>query len=401
MNKKSQKGVDAIMKGLFRHMDIQLLAIILLLSSFGLIMVYSSSFAFAILEYGKQTYFFSRQFIWLLLGFVIFLFVSKIPYQLYGKWIKILTPGLIILLILVLIPGIGLERNYSTRWLGVGPLVFQPSELAKIIMMLFFAKVYTNKQQQMHSLGKGLLPPLLVLALALGLILLQPDLGTSISIMLGCAGILLIAGGRWLHVSILGVIAVGGVSILAFSEEYRARRLVSFMDPFADPQKEGFQLVNSYLAIGDGGLFGHGLGNSIQKLGYLPEAHTDFIMAIIAEELGVFGLIIVLSLFIWFVFKGYAIYKTAPDRMGRLLAFGITTQIASQTIMNLGAVSGLLPITGIPLPLISYGGTSLIMTMISFAILMNISRQTNEKLAKTGETIDPTKTSLHMRRSLI
>lgn len=389
------------MKGLFRHMDIQLLAIILLLSSFGLIMVYSSSFAYAILEYDKATYFFSRQLTWLILGLIILLFVSKIRYQLYGRWIKLLTLGLILLLILVLIPGIGLERNYSTRWLGIGPLVFQPSELAKIIMMLFFAKVYTNKQEYMHQFKRGLLPPLLVLALVLGLILLQPDLGTSISIMLGCAGILLISGGRWQHILMLGIITIGGVYLLARSEEYRLSRLTSFQDPFADAQKEGFQLVNSYLAIGDGGLLGHGLGNSIQKLGYLPEAHTDFIMAVIAEELGIFGLTIVVGLFIWFIFKGYSIYKSAPDRMGRLLAFGITTQIASQTIMNLGAVSGLMPITGIPLPLISYGGTSLVMTMIGFAILMNISRQTNERLAETGETVDPTKTSLHMSRSLL
>src|SRR5699024_6968334 len=304
-------------------------------------------------------------------------------------------------LILILIPGVGLERNHSTRWLGVGPFIFQPSELVKIVMMIFFAKVYTNKQHYIRDFKKGLLPPLVILAMMIGLILLQPDLGTSISIMLGCAGILLVEGARLLHIGILGLIGSAGVTFLAITESYRMERLVSYMNPFADAEDEGFQLVNSYLAIGDGGLLGHGLGNSVQKLGYLPEAHTDFIMAIISEELGVFGVFFVVGLFTWLVFKGYSIYKHATDRMGRLLAFGITTQIATQAMLNLGAVSGLLPITGIPLPLVSYGGTSIVMTMISLAILMNISRQTNERIRHGEEQTDPSKTTLYMRRSVI
>lgn len=389
------------MKGLFRDLDYQLLAIILLLSSFGLVMVYSSSFAFSILEYGSGTHFFYRQLLWLIVSFLLFLFVSKIPYQIYGKWAPVLIGIVLFFLILILIPGVGLERNHSTRWLGVGPLIFQPSELVKIVMMIFFAKVYTNKQHYIRDFKKGLLPPLVILAMMIGLILLQPDLGTSISIMLGCAGILLVSGARWLHIGILGLIGTAGVTFLAITESYRMERLVSYMNPFADAEDEGFQLVNSYLAIGDGGLLGHGLGNSVQKLGYLPEAHTDFIMAIISEELGVFGVFFVVGLFTWLVFKGYSIYKHATDRMGRLLAFGITTQIATQAMLNLGAVSGLLPITGIPLPLVSYGGTSIVMTMISLAILMNISRQTNERIRHGEEQTDPSKTTLYMRRSVI
>lgn len=364
------------------------MAILLLLSSFGLVMVYSASFAFSILEYDSGTYFFVRQAIWLILGLMIFIGISFIPYQIYGKWVPILTIVTIILLALVLVPGIGVERNHSTRWLGTGLFTFQPSEIAKIVMILFFAKAYTNKQKRIQDFKTGLLPPLLILSLVLGLILFQPDLGTLISITLACAGILLIAGGRWLHIASLGLAAVAAIVLFAISADYRMKRLTSYLDPFSSAQSDGFQLVNSYVAIGDGGLLGHGLGNSIQKLGYLPEAHTDFIMAIIVEELGIFGLAIVLGLFLLLLFKGFSIYRKAPDRMGQLLAFGITTQIASQTIMNLCAVSGLLPITGVPLPLISYGGTSLFITLGSLGILMNIAKQSAEKEASGEETID-------------
>lgn len=351
-------------------------------------MIYSASFAFSILEYGSGTHFFVRQAIWLVLGLIIFIGISYIPYQIYGKWVPILTIATIILLILVFIPGIGVERNHSTRWLGTGPLIFQPSEIAKIVMILFFAKAYTNKQKYIKNFKAGLLPPLLILAGVSFLILMQPDLGTVISITLACAGILLIAGGRWVHIGGLALTAIAAMVLFATSADYRMKRITSFVDPFASAQTDGFQLVNSYVAIGDGGLLGHGLGNSIQKLGYLPEAHTDFIMAIIVEELGIFGLIIVIGLFVLLLFKGFSIFRNAPDRMGQLLAFGITTQIASQAIMNLCAVSGLLPITGVPLPLISYGGTSLFITLGSLGILMNISKQISKREASGKETID-------------
>lgn len=376
------------MRRIFTNFDFGLIAILLLLSFFGLIMIYSSSFAFAILEYDSDTHYLFRQAIWLVMGLVVFFIVSFFPYQRYGKLVPFLTILTVILLILVFIPGIGLERNFSKRWISLGGITFQPSEIAKIVMILFFAKAYTNKERYITHFGRGILPPLLVLGVVLSLVLLQPDLGTGISITLACAAILLIAGGRWLHMASLAGVFLTGLFLLATGADYRMKRIVSYLDPFADSQDDGFQLVNSYVAIGDGGLLGHGLGNSVQKLGYLPEAHTDFIMAIISEELGIFGLIIVLGLFIMLVFKGFSIYRKAPDRMGRLLAFGITAQITAQAIMNLGAVSGLLPITGIPLPLISYGGTSLFITLGSLGILMNISRQGNRKRDESERTID-------------
>src|SRR5699024_9539285 len=180
---------------------------------------------------GSGTHFFYRQLLWLIVSFLIFLFVSKIPYQIYGKWAPVLIGIVLFFLILILIPGVGLERNHSTRWLGVGPFIFQPSELVKIVMMIFVAKVYSNKQHYIRYFKKCLLPPLVILAMMIGLILLQPDLGTSISIMLGCAGILLVSGARWLHIGILGLIGTAGVTFLAITESYRMERLVSYMNP--------------------------------------------------------------------------------------------------------------------------------------------------------------------------
>ncbi|MFC2947303.1 putative lipid II flippase FtsW [Virgibacillus sediminis] len=366
------------MRRMMRNVDTGLLMLILLMVAFGLMMVYSASFVFAALEYGNASHFFSRQMIWAVLGLLLFTVVSFIPYQMYGRYIAFFVGLTIFLLVLVLVPGVGLERNYSTRWLGIGPLVFQPSEIAKVVMILYFARAYSKKREYIEDFKNGLLPPLIMLGAVFFLILAQPDLGTGISITIACGAILLVSGAKITHLGGLGLVAGSGIAYLGFSAEYRLERITSFMDPFADPQGNGFQLVNSYLAIGTSGFSGEGLGNSIQKLGYLPEAHTDFIMSIVLEELGVLGLVLVMGMYLIFLLKGFRIFKHAPSHFGRLLAFGLVVQITFQAILDMGAISGMLPITGITLPLISYGGTSMVITLISLGILMNISIQSNQ-----------------------
>lgn len=313
------------------------------------------------------------------MGLILFFIISFIPYQWYGKMITPLVIIMLALLLLVLIPHVGVTRNYSTRWLGAGPFLFQPSEIAKIIMVLYFAKVYTNKRKYIENFSRGLLPPIILLVIVFTLILKQPDLGTGMILVVACGSIILISGARWRHLLGLGSIAVVTLVVLATTAEYRMKRLTSFVDPFADPQGQGFQIVNSFLAIGTGGLTGTGLGNSVQKLGYLPEAHTDFIMAIIVEELGIIGLAIIVALYVLLLFKGFSIFKHAPNFFGKFIAMGITVQICIQAVFNLGAVSGLMPVTGLPLPLVSYGGSSMLITLAGMGILMNISVQSNKE----------------------
>lgn len=367
------------MKTFRKLWDFDLFILLVLISLFGLMMVYSSSFTFAVLEYDDATYFFKRQLIWLAIGFVIFTIVSFIPYKLYGKYIAFLVFIALILLAVVLIPEIGIERNFARRWLKIGPLLFQPSEIAKLVMIIYFAKVYTNKQDKIHDFRRGLMPPLIMLVMMFLLIAKQPDLGTALSLTVACGAILLISGARWFHLAGLLTVGVVGIASIAFSADYRVERITSFLDPFSDPAGDGFQLINSYIAIAGGGWSGAGLGNSVQKLGYLPEAHTDFIMAIIVEELGLIGVIVVIGFYLLFLLKGFSIFKNCRDFFGKLLAFGITMLVIFQAVLNLASVSGLMPITGITLPFISYGGTSILVMFISAGILMNISMHTNAK----------------------
>ncbi|MFD1390421.1 putative lipid II flippase FtsW [Alkalibacillus flavidus] len=363
------------MKKHLKHIDYPLFSTILILATLGLVMVYSASFVYAGMDpnIDNSSHYFERQRIWLLLGFIVFIIASLFSYRRLGYFIKFMVIASIVLLILVLIPGIGVERNFAQRWLSVGPFLVQPSELAKVAFIIYFAKVYTNKQDKLDQFGQGVLPPLIVLGGVFALILLQPDLGTAASIIMACGMILLFAGIRFHHLVFLGTIAIGSMFALIVSAEYRMDRLTSFTNPFADPSGEGYQLIHSLIAIASGNVTGVGLANSVQKSGFLPEAHTDFIMSVIAEELGMLGVILVIGLYVFFMFRGILIAKRSPDQFGRLLAYGITFQIITQAMINLAAVSGLMPITGITLPLISYGGSSLLITFLLLGILMNIA----------------------------
>lgn len=361
-----------IMKKRLKKFDYGLIAVILALTIFGVIMIYSSSYTLATLDYDHGHYYLMRQLIFLVLGLVAFIVVSFISLKTLGELSPMFVVVSIILLILVLIPGVGVVRNQARRWLAY-PFVFQPSEIVKVFMIIYFAHIYAKKQPYIDQFKKGVLPPLFILAIVFFLILKQPDFGTATHILLICGLIVFFSGVKLRHILLLGSIGLSGVFFLTVSQPYRLERLMSFMNTFDDPSGDGYQLINSYISIATSGLTGNGLGNSVQKLGYLPEAHTDFIMAVIVEELGLIAVLFVISSYIYILYRGIRIAQEVDSLYLRLLALGVTFQIIIQAVFNLGAVSGLLPITGIPLPFVSYGGTSLVFTLISAGILVNVS----------------------------
>ncbi|MBY0123762.1 putative lipid II flippase FtsW [Bacillus sp. S/N-304-OC-R1] len=362
--------------------DYLLVLAIVLLCLFGLTMVFSASYPLAMLEHHPPRFFLIKQMQSLGIGLVFFVITAILPYRIYGKLSPIFVVISIFLLIAVLIPGIGVERNYSQRWLKIGSFIIQPTEAVKLAMIVYFAYIYAKKQEYIHHFWKGVMPPLFILGIVFTLILKQPDLGTATAILIPCGFILSCSGPRKIHIIFLGVVALCGIATLAMTASYRLERLLSYLNPFGDPDGNGYQLVNSYFALSSGGLWGRGLGNSIQKLGYLPEAHTDFIMSIIVEELGVIGLLFVIGSYLFIMYRGMRIAQRSTESFPKLLAIGLTFQIMIQAIFNLGAVSGLLPITGVPLPFISYGGSSLIIMLISSGILVNLSYHANRAIEK-------------------
>ncbi|QGX64976.1 putative lipid II flippase FtsW [Bacillus sp. ms-22] len=356
-----------------KKIDHILAGTIVCLCLFGLLMVYSASYPLGEMKYEQGSYFFMKQWQWLLIGLFFFIIAALFPYHAYRKWIRWLVMLSMLCLIIVLLPGIGVVKNNSQRWIHIGSLMIQPSEAVKLVMILYFAYVYARKQAYITSFRKGVLPPLILLGLVFLLILKQPDLGTAVSILLSCGIVLLCAGLNMRHLIFLGTTAAAGITFFAVTAPYRLKRLTSFRDPFQYEDGDGYQLIHSYLAMDSGGLTGNGLGGSIQKLGFLPEAHTDFIMAVISEELGFMGVSFVIGAYLLIMYRAVRIVRSLQDPFGKLLTVGLTFQIMLQAGFNLGAVFGLLPITGIPLPFISYGGSSLVFMMITAGILVNLS----------------------------
>ncbi|SJZ35532.1 stage V sporulation protein E [Selenihalanaerobacter shriftii] len=337
----------------------------------GIIMVFSSTSIRAYADYGDSFYFLKKQFLWSVIGIGAMIFFMTIDYKLYKQLAQL---GLLVTLgslILVLI--IGTVVGGSQRWLGLGMLRVQPSEIAKLSMVIYMARYLSTKQHKIDKL-QGLAPGLLVLGLVCGLILMQPDLGTAATIG-GTIMIMFIAAGLKLeYLAGLGLTGISGIFYLIYSAPYRKERLLAFLDPWSDPLDSGFHIIQSLYALGSGGLFGVGIGQSRQKFFYLPEPGTDFIFAIIGEELGFIGAMVVVFLFFLFAWRGLKIAIEAPDLFGSLLAVGITTMITIQAIINIGVVTGSMPVTGITLPFISYGGSSLVIMLSGVGILLNISR---------------------------
>ncbi|HHU33164.1 MAG: stage V sporulation protein E [Zhaonellaceae bacterium] len=357
--------------------DFAIILSVMLLISIGIIMVFSSSAVTSQQTLGDPYYFLKKQALWAVLGTIAMYITSHFD---YFRLKRIANPIFYIcLLFLVIVLIIGSSSKGATRWLGIGSLSFQPSETIKLAMVIFLSKILSKKHGQIKSFSKGVLPVLGIMALVCVLIMGQPDLGTAIVVAGTTVLLLMAAGAKFGHLFLIALAGVGAVGLLILVEPYRMERFIAFLNPWADPTDTGFQTIQSLLALGSGGLFGVGLGASRQKLYYLPEKHTDFIYAIIGEELGFLGGMLILLLFIIFAWRGLKTALGAPDNFGSLLAAGITIMITFQAIINIGVVTGSLPVTGITLPFISYGGSSLLITMASVGVLLNISRFSSSK----------------------
>jgi len=345
----------------------------LVLLGIGLIMVFSSSAVTANVNYEDAYYFFKKQAMWAVIGLFAMFVVMKLNFNKLRDLAVPLTLLSIVCLILVVTP-LGVDVKGSSRWFNLGPLRFSPSELSKVALVLFLARSLDIKLDKITSFSKGIAPYLVMLALVCGLIMLQPDLGTAFTIAGTVFLMLMVAGAEWIHLALITLVGIGAVALAIIFEPYRMERVTAFINPWKYASDEGFQTIQSLYALGSGGLFGMGLGRSRQKFFYLPEQHTDFIFAILGEELGFIGASLVVGLFLLFAWRGFKIAINAPDNFSRLLAAGITIMITFQAAINIAVVSGALPVTGITLPFISYGGTSLLFTMIGVGLLLNISR---------------------------
>jgi len=361
-----------------KHTDYPLIVIVIALLGVGTVMVLSSSAVWAYYKHNDSLYFLKRQILWVVLGFITMFFLSSYDYWKLKKLSKAILFITIVLLITVLIPGIGVEINYARRWIGFGSLTFQPSEFAKLSMIIYLASSLSRKREHLENFFVGVVPILVVLGIICSLILIQPDLSTAVIIAITVVVMLFAGGTKTSHLVGLMLLSVPAGIFLILSEEYRRKRLFSFLNPWADKQDTGYHIIQSLYALGSGGLLGVGLGQSRQKFFYLPEPQTDFIFAILGEELGFIGGLLVILLFALFVWRGCKIALAARDYFGCVLAFGITALIGIQALINLAVVTASMPVTGMPLPFISFGGSSMVITMAGVGILLNISKYTND-----------------------
>jgi cell division protein FtsW len=345
----------------------------------GLVMILSASSVQSFASYGSSFVFFKKQLVSVALGLVAFFIGYRIDYRRLKGFGYLLLPAVVALLFVVLIPGMGVSAGGSQRWIPLGFTDFQPSELAKFALILFAADVFARKEETtFSSFSHTALPMVPALVVLAGLIMMQPDLGTTMLLAFIAIGMLFVAGAPLRHIIPIGISGAGLAILAGIAAPYRRERILAFMDPWKDPLESGYHAIQSMIALGSGGLFGVGLGASRQKWSYIPNAHTDFIYAIIGEELGLLGTFAVLGLFLFLAFMGIRTAVKAPDRFGMLIAAGITIWISLQALVNMGAVTSSLPITGVPLPLVSFGGTSLVMSLAAMGVLLNIAKQGEE-----------------------
>ncbi|HEX2063191.1 MAG TPA: putative lipid II flippase FtsW [Acidimicrobiales bacterium] len=351
------------------------LAIVSVLCLIGLVMVLSASSVQSLRHNGSSWLLFQRQLLWVALGTVGLVAASRVDYHQWGR-LSVPLLGLAgVLLAAVLLPGVGVRAGGSTRWLSVGGWRMQPSELAKLALVVFLAGLLARRGDRRDYRREVLRPALLVFGAVGGLVLCQPDMGTTV--VLGCVVLtMLFVGGAPLR-TMAGLVGVTVVAsfVLGMVEPYRRARMLSFLNPWADPGNTGYQVVQSLVGLGTGGTTGVGVGASRAKWGFLPNAHTDFIFAIIGEELGLLGALLVVALFVGFVLLAARAAAAAPDRFGMLLATGIVAWVGGQAFLNIGAVTGVVPVTGVPLPLVSFGGSSLVILMVAIGVLLNVARQ--------------------------
>lgn len=356
-----------------RDVDATLLLITVTLTCIGVVMVYSSSAIMAAERFNDGFYFLKRQLAYTLIGCVL---MAAAAYFKYQNWRKISVFSLlfsIVLLSLIFIPGFGVKVGGAMRWLRLPGLTLQPAELVKLALVLYLAHSLTRKKDKVRSLRKGYLPYMVVLGLLLGMLLKQPDLGSAMIIAGVALGMLIVAGVRWLYILPTILMTLPVLYFLVMQVDYRRRRIMAFLDPWDDPFDTGFQIIQSLVAFGKGGVLGQGLGIGEQKLFYLPEAHTDFIFSVIGEELGLVGVLVVAALFLLLILCGIRIALQCQDPFGRNLAFGLSLLLGLEAFVNLAVCMGLLPTKGLALPFISYGGTSLVVCLVAIGILLNIS----------------------------
>ena len=350
-----------------------LLATLFLMAS-GLVMVLSASQALALVQHASPFYYFERQVAWMVLGMVALVLLRRTDLQRLREVVPLATGLVIALMLIVLIPHIGVQVNGARRWLDLGPLgTVQPSEVAKLLLVIYIADWIDRRGERLKSFSEGLVPFALIMGGVLFVLLLEKDLGTAIVTSAIFLAAYFTGGGRPLHVLLLVAVLAGGFVIATVIEPYRAARLASFANPFADRLGTGFQATQGLLALGSGGLTGVGLGHSVEKYLWLPEAHTDFIFAIVGEETGLIGTTLILGGFVVFIVRGYRIAMRAPDRFGLMVAASITTWIGFQALLNMATVTNTLPITGVPLPFVSYGGTAVATTVGAVGVLLNIA----------------------------
>jgi cell division protein FtsW len=353
--------------------DVQLLFPVLFLVGIGIVMVYSASSALALKKFGSDYFFLKKQALFAFTGVVVLVVSRHFPYRYYRILAYPLLGVSLALLAVIQFTSLGLSVGGSIRWMRLGSFSFQPSELARIALVIYLAYSMEKKQEKIKSFAIGFIPHVMVLGIFVILIIIQPDFG-SVVILGALTWIMLFIGGvrfSQLFASLLVILPVGYLFLI--NAEYRLKRILGFLNPWEYPADEGYQIVHSLMAFGTGGLWGTGIGKGYQKLFYLPEPHTDFIFSVVGEELGLLGVLIIIGLYTWIVIRGISIARNAPDLFGAYLAAGLTIAMGLQIVVNMGVTLGLLPTKGLTLPLLSYGGTSLLLNMASIGILMNIS----------------------------
>jgi cell division protein FtsW len=363
--------------------DFMLLIMTLVLISFGMLMVYSASSMSASYYYGDSFHFIKRQAIAVALGLILMLFFMNVHYSKLKKWAVPLF--VLVLLSLFLVPFIGVDIKGAKSWFSLGPLNLQPAEFAKLALIIYLSALIHKKGEQFYEFKKGLLPTLIIVGLYCGLIMLQPDFGSTIVLGLIAAFVIFAGGANLKHFFSLSICGLALISLVALvplltnSGNYRSDRISSFLDPWADSSDTGYQITQSLMAFGHGGINGAGFGQSIQKLGFLPQPHNDFIFAIIGEELGFIGSSLFLIFYLLFIWRGILIALRCKDSFGSLIGVSIMGMIGIQALINLGGVTNSIPLTGVTLPFISYGGSSILMLMASIGIVLGLSREQNKE----------------------
>lgn len=351
-----------------------LIAVVAVLNVIGVVMVLSASSVVSLTSYGSAWRVFERQLLWTALGAMAFWVALRIDYRRWQGWAVPIVVASALLCAVVLVPGVGVMVGGSRRWLGLGWARFQPSELAKLGVLLFAADLLTRRHADLADWRVALRPVLLSFATLGALVYLEPDLDSTVVLGLITVAVLVAGGIRVHHLAALAATGMGLAAAMAVAEPYRRARVLTFLHPTVDASNAGYQIVQSLIALGSGGVTGVGLGAGTAKWHFLPNAHTDFVFAIIGEELGLVGCLLVLSLFVGYAVFGTAIALRAPDRFGMLVAAGVTVWVTAQAAINIGGVTGLLPVSGIPLPFVSFGGSSLMVTMLASGLLANIGR---------------------------